>query len=805
VIVSGEPGIGKSRLAAELLDDVAGSAHTRFRYYCNAQQKGNVLAPSIQTLEQQAFFAPKDSMAERLNKLRTALPDATPHEFRLIADLLMLPSLTESALKISPQVRRTQTIDALLGPLRAISRRHPVLVLFEDAHWSDLATIELLSTATRDIDQYRIMIVITARPEFRPTWEVHANVETIILDPMSIAESRHLIDWVAAERPLSRSVVQDIIKRSDGVPLFIEEVTRAAIDIAETADGTSAAHSPLPLTIHGSLLARLDRLGAARDVAKIAAVIGRDFSIELLASVSGRAERELRLLVSQLLTSGLVLSSTLDHRRFRFKHALIQDAAYGSIVRSERVGLHARIANALEVDFPDLANAEPQLLAHHFTEAGLLEKAVSWWLRAGVQSLMRSAALEALEPLEHGLQINANLPDGAARMQRELELNIAYAKALIATQGHASSSTGAVFARAHVLCRALGDPPHFLTILHGEWTHMLFRADLPAADRQAREILRLSEDLDDPSWSLIGCYCVGITALPLGNFREVVTYLERGLREAVLCQSAYAGPVVPNPEVVMRTYLSWALMNLGRFGAARRVARQAVADARKLDQVFTLAYATWQAAFTTLLTVSVREGLTALQRLQALAAQHGIVFFEAVAQIFCGWAVGMEGDPEQGLTLMRQGRAAYRATGNLLYVPSYMRLEAEILGRAGRFDEGLAMLADAEPLCHAASAMFDDSEFERTRGELLWCSGDEAAAEAALERAIGLAEARSATSFALRAALPFARMLAGQQRIGEAAKVLAPICAQLRGSGAASEITEARALLLRFRRAGGAA
>jgi predicted ATPase len=255
----------------------------------------------------------------------------------------------------------------------------------------------------------------------------------------------------------------------------------------------------------------------------------------------------------------------------------------------------------------------------------------------------------------------------------------------------------------------------------------------------------------------------------------------------------------------MRTYLSWAIMNLGRFGAARRVARQAVAEARKLDQVFTLAYATWQAAFTTLLTVSVREGLTALQRLQALAAQHGIVFFEAVAQIFCGWAVGMEGDPEQGLTLMRQGRAAYRATGNLLYVPSYMRLEAEILGRAGRFDEGLAMLADAEPLCHAASAMFDDSEFERTRGELLWCSGDEAAAEAALERAIGLADARSATSFALRAALPLARMLAGQQRIGEAAKVLAPICAQLRGSGAASEITEARALLLRFRRAGGAA
>jgi class 3 adenylate cyclase/predicted ATPase len=800
VIISGEAGIGKSRLTADLLEHVAGGMNaTSQRFYCNPQQKGVALAPCIQALEFGAGFTTDDSPDQRTDKLRAMLPDATARELRLIADLLMLPAPPGEALQISPQLRLAQTIEALVGAVHGSSRRHPVLVVFEDAHWGDATTIELLGVAARDIDRYPILALITARPEFHPPWEAHANVETIILDPMSDVESRQLVSWVAGDRPPPRSIVQDIIKRSDGVPLFIEEVTRAVIEVSETGERGGAGPAAMPLTLHGSLLARLDQLGAAREVAKIAAVIGRDFSIELLASVTGQAESELRPVVRQLLRSGLILPSAPDHRHFRFKHTLIQDAAYGSIVRSERIGLHARIANALEMDFPGLAAAEPQLLAHHCAEAGFLEKAVIWWLRAGIQSLMRSATQVALELLARAIELNAGLPDCTAKMHRELELNIAYAKALIATQGHAAPSTGAVFARARELCEALGNPPHLLTILHGQWTNALFRADLLSADRQAREILHLSEGGNDPGWSLIGCYCVGITALPLGNFQDVVTYLGRGLREATERGSAYAGPVVPDPAVVMRTYFSWALLNLGRFTEARREARRAIADARKLGQAFTLAYALWQDAYTTLMTVSLRDGLSALQQLQDLAARHGIAFFEAVGILIRGWAIAMQHDPEQGLELMRQGSALYRATGNMFYVPSYMRLEAEALGRAGRPDHGLAMLADADQLRAAQSALFDDAEFERARAELLWLRGDNEEAEATFRRAIILAERRSARFFELRAALPFARMLASQQRSTEAAEVLVPVCVRLRGSGQATELTEARAMLQTLR------
>jgi class 3 adenylate cyclase/tetratricopeptide (TPR) repeat protein len=800
VVISGEPGIGKSRLTADLLEHVAGGMNaTTQRYYCNPQQKGVVLAPCIQALEFGAGFTADDSPDQRMDKLRATLPDATPRDLRLIADLLMLPASPAEVLQISPQLRRAQTIEALIGAVQALSRRHPVLVLFEDTHWADPTTVELLGIATRDIDRYPILALITARPEFNPPWEAHANVETIILDPMSDVESRQLVSWVAGDHPLRRSVVQDIIKRSDGVPLFIEEVTRAVIEVPETGGRGGAGPTAMPLTIHGSLLARLDQLGPAREVAKIAAVIGRDFSIELLASVTGQAESELRPVVRQLLKSGLVLPSAPDHRRFRFKHMLIQDAAYGSIVRSERIGLHARIANALEADFPNLATGEPQLLAHHCAEAGFLEKSINWWLHAGIQLLMRSATQEALELLARAIELNAGLPDCTAKMHRELELSIAYAKALIATQGHAAPSTGAVFARARELCEALGNPPHFLTVLHGQWTNALFRADLLSADSQAREILRLSEGRSDPGWSLIGCYSVGITALPLGNFQDVVTYLGRGLRAASERGSAYAGPVVPDPVIVMRTYFSWALVNLGRFAVARREARRAVADARKLGQAFTLAYALVHNGLTTLMTASPRDGLSTLQELQDLAVRHGIAFHEAVARVLRGWGIAMQGEPEHGLALIREGTDLYRQTGNMLYVASYMRLEAEALCRAGRPDEGLTILAEADPLRAAQSSLFDDAEFERARAELLWLRGDTELAERAFRLAIRLAERRSASFYALRAALPLAQMLATQRRSTEAAEVLAPICVRLRGCGQATELTEARAMLRTLR------
>jgi len=801
VLVRGDPGIGKSRLVAELLQQLAGGNHARLHYSCSALQQSVPFAPCVRQLERAAGMTPDDGPQTRRAKLRAATMDTADHEFELIADLLGCPSTSQRVSQLSPHRRREQTITALTNLVLRLADERPVLLVCEDAHWIDTTSAELLGRMVRALSGRPILVVVAARPEFDPPWAKYADTGIIELGPLSMLESRELVGWVTGEARLSRDTVREITAKSDGVPLFLEEITKAFVEsgsmVSTISDRTSSTPS-MPSAIHSSLLARIDRLGGAREIAEVAAAIGRDFSLELLAQVTGLSELALRPMLALLVDSGLMQPCSPDGRQLRFKHALIQDAAYGLVVRSRRRALHTRIVHALETHFAKLSAAEPYLLAHHCTEAGLGEQAIAWWLRAGIQSLMRSATTEAIAQLARGLAIAQALPPTREREKQELDLRIAYAKALIATQGYARPSTGEMFAVARNLCERLGRPPQFLTVLHGQWSHALFGADFRAARRQSEEILRAAEASHDHSWLLVGYYSVGITSMPLGSFDRVCEYLPRGLaaaNEQVQGRAAYAGPIVPNPVVIMQTYLSWALLCKGQLDEAAQMCRAAVQDARRLGQMFTLAFALWHEAYLTQETVSAEAALPLYDELHRVADEYGITFYEAVSTLFRGWSMVVLGDHSAGLALMREGREMYLRSANLLYMPSYIRMEAEALGIAGQPEAGLLVLDEADRLKDETDAQWDDAEFARARGELLWLCGRISEAHGEFRRGIRLAKARSARLFELRVALAYANKLFGIGQTDAAAALLIPVCGWFEGRGNCSELTRARRLV----------
>lgn len=805
VLLVGDAGIGKSRLLADLLQATAGDDHARVVCGFSALQQGVPLAACLPVIERVAGFRMEDTPEIKRTKLGMILSALSEPDFELIAGLLGLPlSAGAPSAQLSPQRRRERTIAALRSAVILACRRQPLLVVFEDVHWSDPTSAELLQSLVAGMAGCPIMLLMTARPETDLSWIMKSGVQTVYLNPLDPDESRELIGWIKGADALSAQLVRDIAHRCDGIPLYLEEITKAAVEAGHAAADLfepaamqdSRKAIGLPGTIHSSLLARLDRLGDARALAEIAAAVGRDFSLDLLAQVAGEPPDKLWPALSRLIEAGLVLACPPDGRQFRFKHVLLQNAAYGMITRRQRVPLHARIADTLETAFPSLAAAEPQLLAHHCIEAELPDRAAGWCLRAGIQSLMRSATVEALAQLSRGLATVEALPRTPERDQAALELRIAYGKALIATQGYASAATGEAFAVARAQCERLGRPPQFLTVLHGQWSHALFRGDIREAKRRADLILAAAETRPDPKWRLVGCYALGITSLPLGDFPQVCVMIRQGLAElAAQSGNAYAGPIVPDPVIIMQTYLSWALMCMGRMDEARHESDLAMARANALGQVFSAAFALWHEAYLTLVTVSVEAGQLLIEALHRLADEHGNSFYEAMTIFYEGWSHAMLGRHDDGLRLMREGQDAHRRAQTGLYLPSYMRMEAEVLGLAGRLDEAQQVLQEAGRLREQQGSDWDAPEFLRVQAQLLWAQGEIGTAERAFEGAIALAIRRSAGHFRLCAALDYAERLAADGRPGEAASQLAPACAALDGLGSYSTLETARRLL----------
>jgi class 3 adenylate cyclase len=496
VLITGEPGIGKSRLVRVLQDGIAGEPHTRLFFQCSPYHTGSALHPVIEQLQRAAQFEAADEAPTKLRKLETVLGLAghnDPQTAALFASLLSVPTADRyPALALSPPQLKQRTLDALIQQLVGLAERQPVLFVFEDAHWIDPTSMELLERMLARLEGLPVLAVITYRPEFTAPWGGGAQVTLLTLNRLSREDRTAMAERVAGGAQLPMEVLDQIASRTDGVPLFVEELTKTILESGLLIDAGDryVLRGPLPplaipSTLHASLLARLDRLAAVKDVAQTAAAIGRQFSYSLIAAVAGIPEQDLRAALAQLVAAELVFQRGLaPDAKYLFKHALVQDAAYASLVRSRRQQLHAQIARALEEQFPDVVASEPEVLAHHFTAAGLTERAVHYWQRAGQQASDRSAYLEATKHFNTGIELLKTLPDTPARNQQELALHIALGAALIVTKGHASVEVERAYLKARELCHGMGDTSELVPILFGLWRCYVARPQL----RTAREL-----------------------------------------------------------------------------------------------------------------------------------------------------------------------------------------------------------------------------------------------------------------------------------------------------------------------------
>jgi class 3 adenylate cyclase len=476
VLLSGEPGIGKSRLMAALMERLANEPHTRLRYFCSPPHTDSALYPIISQMERAAGFAHADAGSAKLDKLDAvlALASTSKRDAALFAEMLSLQNDGRyPALELTPQQLRQKTLEALFARVETFARKSPVLMIFEDAHWADPTSLEAFGRTVDRINTLPVLLLITFRPEFEPPWIGQPHVTALTLNRLARREVDAMIDRVIGNKQLPTNARQEIIERTDGIPLFVEEMTSAVLEAENqsTAECTAAAISSsavaVPATLHASLMARLDRLGLAKEVAQIGAAIGREFSHALISAVADKPQAELGSALNRLIQAGLVFrQGEPPHATYLFKHALVQDAAYGTLLREPRRALHARVAETLDGQFPEVAENQPELLARHSSEAGLIEKAAGLWGKAGQRSLARSALIEAIEQLRRALDLIAALPATKAMRRDQINLQVALANALMHTKGYATPETKAALGEARWLlenAEALGDPPktHF--------------------------------------------------------------------------------------------------------------------------------------------------------------------------------------------------------------------------------------------------------------------------------------------------------------------------------------------------------
>ena len=488
VLLSGEPGIGKSRLTVALMERLAAEPHTRLRYFCSPQHTDSALYPIISQLERAAGFAHDDTARAKLDKLDTLLARSfTPREdAALLAEMLSLSNDGRyPKLELSAQQRRQKTLEALTAQLEALSRSNAVLMIFEDVHWIDPTSLEVLGRTVDRLRTLGVLLIMTYRPEFEPPWIGRPYVIALTLNRLGEREIAALIDSVTGNKSLPETIRQDIVERTDGIPLFVEEMTKAVLEAEgeETAERAVAAipspSIPVPASLHALLMARLDRLGSAKEAAQIGAVIGREFSFTLLAAVAGKPEADLNTALDRLVQSSLLFRQGVPpHASYLFKHALVQDAAYGTLLREPRRALHARIVDTLEGQFVDIAENQPELLARHCTEAGLIEKAAGLWGKAGQRSLARSALIEAAQQLTRALAQIATLPSTPALRGEQIALQIALANALMPIKGFSAPETKSALDEARLLieqAEVSGEPfedplvDHFQSSNHIKW------------------------------------------------------------------------------------------------------------------------------------------------------------------------------------------------------------------------------------------------------------------------------------------------------------------------------------------------
>jgi class 3 adenylate cyclase len=711
VLLTGDAGIGKSRLTRALSERVAGDPHRRLRYFCSPHYTDSALRPVIAQIERVAGFDREDSAAMRLGKLKTMLSylATPPADAALIADLLSLEGDAGwPRPDLAPTQRRQRTLDALRRMVEAQTGRMPILAVFEDVHWIDPTSLELLDRTVASLERLPVLLIVTARPGFEAPWAHQRHASEIALGRLDRSAAAELVREIGTE--LSGDMARDIVEQADGVPLFIEELTRAVVEGGKEASPAAG----IPTSLQGSLMSRLDRLGPAKELAQLAAVIGRRFSWALLSAIADRSTAELETGLQQLIATGLVLQQGAGAQRlFRFKHALVQGAAYESLLRSARQQLHVRVAATLEARFPATL---PEQVAEHWAQAGEAARAAECWLKAGEQAIRRGANREATALLARGLDALMRVAESNQRDRSELALQLALAEALIADRGWTAAETQPCWTRARELCERTGETAALFPILYGQFSTSLSRG-APDAHDLAEQALRLTSGSRDA-----GLYAVAHAMVGMSHFaRGKLSVARVEFEVALSLSSAARGPstflAADHNIAITSLWLAMTLLLLGDRAAAASHAAAGLDAARRLDNPHTMAHALALHCRYLSIADDVPALHVAAEDLALLAAEHRFPFYTAAADIYRGWVLA-EHDIPRGLRMLRDGTDAFVALGATALRPWFRGRMAVLEAAQGKIGGGLDLLDQALAEIDRSGQRWCEGELQRLGAEL---------------------------------------------------------------------------------------
>jgi class 3 adenylate cyclase len=804
VLVSGEPGIGKSRLTAALSQAIQSEQHTRLRYFCSPYHQDSALHPFIVQLEHAAGFARDDTAEEKLGKLKELLPPAAPDdgETTLVAELLSLPN-TAANLNLSPQRKREMLFEALLHQLEALARSRPVLMVFEDAHWVDPTSRELLDLTLDRASRMPALVVLTFRPEFQHAWSGQPHVTTLALNRLGGHDGAALVERLAGDAELSPEIVGEIVERADGVPLFVEELTKAVLETGDRDSRVAAvlAASPLPelaipATLHASLISRLDRLGPiAKEVGQIGAVLGREFGYDLIEQVAGRPAAELLVGLERLAEAGLLFCrGVAPQSSYLFKHALVQDAAYGTLLRVRRQEVHARVARTLEQNFADFIEHQPELLAYHLTAAGDTERAVDQWLKAGRHSAERSAHHEAIRHFDHGLAVLAALPEGAARDEREIGLQLARGLSLFTAEGYSSGAAAEAYARARQVAEGRSDAQQLFMAVYGLWQSANGAGRILDCRRLSNRLQQLTAGNADDDLLLEAHHSAWATCLFAGEPVAAQAHSETGRRlydpeRHRSHRLLYGGH---DPGVCAGKVAAQAHWLLGCPDKAAVLDSEALALAERIAHPFSLLDAL---LFTIMLRLDRGEPALALRQLEAaeaLAAEQRLGFnFEP--RFLRGAILSAQGAVEEGSACLREGLAS--RLGAMRFRLYGLAQLAHALTRKGEHSAALGAAREGLKAEERTGHRQWEAELHRLEGLALSGLNQLEDSQHALEAALRVARHQHAKAYELRAATSLAQLWGEQGRRAEARNLLVPVYGWFTEGFDTADLKDAKALL----------
>jgi len=809
VLLSGEAGIGKSRLLQVLREWIAAQPHTAVAYYCSPYHQNNALFPVIEQLEQAALLGREDAPVEKLDKLEALLAqsfadvtEVTP----LFAALLSIPTATRyPPLDLSPQRLKQRIMAALIDRHSRLARREPLLLLVEDLHWIDPTTLELLKKLIQQLPGLPVLLAMAGRPEFSSPWLDDGAVTTLKLNRLDRRMSKELIVHLTEGKALPATVLTQIITKTDGMPLFIEEFTKSVLAtglLRDSGDQHALTESlpaiAVPETLRDSLIARLDRLGMVKEIAQLGATIGREFDYELLAAVSARAERSLQTALQNLLDHEVIRQrGTLPEAVYTFKHALIQEAAYTSLLRSQRQTLHTRIATVLEDRFTATAQARPELLAYHLTQAGLGQQAIPHWQQAGERASRRAAHLEATEYFTTALDLLDKLPASETRDRLELKLRVAAGVSLASSQGYTAPEVERMYRRARTLCRHLAETKELYQALRGLGTFNIVRGDLAAAREFSEQCLRIGQQTQDSDYLIEAYTGLGYSRGYMGEFEAARNLLEQVMKLYAARGDRPALTLSPqDPGVASLGLLAVLLCLLGYPDQALRRHEESIELAQRLKHPFHLAYAH---------TYGVRvhelrqEPLAAAEHAELgalLSDRHGFEIWSTTAKLHQGVAKCALGQLSEGIGLLNQMLAVRKAVGVNLSRPYFLAELAKAQQAAGQPSQVLTTIAEAFIYAEQNAECFFEAELYRLRGECIFAlRSDTQAAVADCEQALVIARKQRAKWLELRAAISLYRLQRARGQAATARARLAELYGWFNEGFETADLQAAKALL----------